>query len=74
MQVIPDRGHVAFMYSYPNLIPLPPATVQRIGATLADLEFGAIYGGWWGAHVRSGAKAAVARSVDRYVAAVNAER
>ena len=27
VQVIPDRAHVGFMYSYPNLIPLPAAAV-----------------------------------------------
>ena len=28
VQVIPDRRYVSFMYSYPNLIPLPPARSQ----------------------------------------------
>ena len=28
VQVIPDRRYVSFMYSYPNLIPLPPSKVQ----------------------------------------------
>ena len=28
VQVIPDRGWVGFMYSYPNLIPLPEAGVR----------------------------------------------
>ena len=32
VQVIPDRTHVGFMYSYPNLIPLPEAAVARIAA------------------------------------------
>ena len=34
VQVIPDRRHVGFMYSYPNLIPLPAATVDGIVAAL----------------------------------------
>ena len=29
VQVIPDRRHVGFMYSYPNLIPLPPRRWRR---------------------------------------------
>ena len=29
-QVVPDRRYVSFMYSYPNLIPLPASTVRRI--------------------------------------------
>jgi glyoxylase-like metal-dependent hydrolase (beta-lactamase superfamily II) len=34
VQVIPDRRFVSFMYSYPNLIPLPASRVQRIAAAL----------------------------------------
>ena len=30
VQVIPDREWVSFMYSYPNLIPLPAAEVERM--------------------------------------------
>ena len=35
IQVIPDRTHVAFMWSYPNLVPLPDAEVQRLAAAVA---------------------------------------
>ena len=28
VQVVPDRRYVSFMYSYPNLIPLPAAAVE----------------------------------------------
>ena len=34
VQVIPDRRFVGFMWSYPNLIPLPGAEVLRIAAAL----------------------------------------
>ena len=34
VQVIPDREWVSFMYSYPNLIPLPAAEVERIAGAL----------------------------------------
>jgi hypothetical protein len=70
VQVIPDRSHVGFMYSYPNLIPLPADEVRRIGATLEPLPFETIYGAWWSAVVRADAKGAVRRSVDRYGRAV----
>jgi glyoxylase-like metal-dependent hydrolase (beta-lactamase superfamily II) len=73
VQVIPDRGWVSFMYSYPNLIPLPEATVRRIVAALEPYEFDAVYGAWWGTLVRPGAKAIVERSADRYVAALRGE-
>jgi hypothetical protein len=70
VQVIPDRRHVGFMYSYPTLIPLPADEVRRIGATLEPLPFETIYGAWWSAVVRADAKGAVRRSVDRYGRAV----
>jgi hypothetical protein len=73
VQVIPDRGWVSFMYSYPNLIPLPEATVRRIVAALEPYAFDAVYGAWWGTLVRPDAKAIVARSADRYVAALRGE-
>ena len=31
IQVVPDRTHVSFMYSYPNLIPLPDVERERHG-------------------------------------------
>src|SRR5207248_1904076 len=30
IQVVADRRHVSFMYSYPNYVPLPAAAVERI--------------------------------------------
>jgi hypothetical protein len=56
------------MRSYPNLIPLPPAEVERIAGVLAGLRFDRIYAGFWDAHVRQDAQAAVQRSAARYVA------
>jgi hypothetical protein len=73
VQVIPDRRHVGFMYSYPNLIPLPEAAVGRVAAALAPYEFESIYGAWWGRIVRSDAKGAVERSAERYGRALRGE-
>jgi hypothetical protein len=73
IQVIPDRRHVGFMYSYPNLIPLPQAEVRRIAAALAPYEFEQIYGAWWGRIVRRGGKAVVERSAERYARALRGE-
>jgi hypothetical protein len=70
VQVIPDRMHVAFMYSYPNLIPLPPEAVERIGRALDPFEFETIHGAWWGRVVERDGSSVVRRSVDRYVRAV----
>jgi glyoxylase-like metal-dependent hydrolase (beta-lactamase superfamily II) len=69
VQVIPDRSYVSFMYSYPNLIPLPPEVVDDIARRLEPWDFDTIVGAWWGRVVRNG-KEAVRRSVRRYRAAV----
>jgi hypothetical protein len=73
IQVIPDRSHVGFMWSYPNLVPLPEAAVQSIGAAVEPFDYDAIYGAWWGRHIPSGAKDVVRRSVERYGAALRGE-
>jgi len=70
LQVVQDRRWVSFMYSYPNLIPLPASTVQRIVAAVEAFEFDRIYGAWWGKIVATDAKAAVKRSAERYVQAL----
>jgi glyoxylase-like metal-dependent hydrolase (beta-lactamase superfamily II) len=70
IQVIPDTRYVSFMYSYPNLIPLPATTVQHIAAAVAPYDFDRIYGAWWPRVIPSDAYAAVRRSADRYVAAL----
>jgi glyoxylase-like metal-dependent hydrolase (beta-lactamase superfamily II) len=70
VQVIPDKGWVSFMYSYPNLIPLPAGTVERLVAALEPYEFDTIYGAWWDRIVRRDGKAIVRRSAERYVAAL----
>ena len=44
IQVVSDRRWVSFMYSYPNLIPLPAAEVQRIKETIAPYQFERLYG------------------------------
>lgn len=70
IQVVPDRRWVSFMYSYPNLIPLSTAKVRRIVQSVEPFAFDRIYGAWWGKVVRSDAKAAVRRSADRYIRAI----
>jgi glyoxylase-like metal-dependent hydrolase (beta-lactamase superfamily II) len=73
VQVIPDRRHVGFMYSYPNLIPLPAAEVLRIADALAPYAFERIYGAWWDRVVTRDGKGAVARSAERYARALRGE-
>jgi hypothetical protein len=70
VHVIPDRRYVGFMYSYPNVIPLPASKVQAIGAALEPYAFDTIYGAWWGNVVERDGSGVVRRSVDRYLRAV----
>ena len=73
MHVVPDRRYVSFMYSYPNLIPLPAWQVRRIAEAVSPYPFDRIYGAWWDRVVPQDGKAAVARSAERYIAALEAE-
>jgi glyoxylase-like metal-dependent hydrolase (beta-lactamase superfamily II) len=73
VQVIPDRRHVGFMYSYPNLIPLPEAAVRDIAAALEPFAFDTIYGAWWDRIVRGDGAGVVARSAERYARALRGE-
>ncbi|HEX2219000.1 MAG TPA: hypothetical protein VHG35_09360 [Gemmatimonadales bacterium] len=70
VMVAQDRRTVSFMYSYPNLIPLGAAAVERIVAALEPFEFEQIYGGWSGKNVRETGKTAVRYSARRYLRAI----
>src|SRR5207249_1866669 len=67
LTVVQDRRYLSFMRSYPNLIPLGPAAIDCILKTLEPFSFDKIYGGWWKANILTDAKAAVARSAERYL-------
>jgi len=69
--VVQDRRYVSVMRSYPNLIPLGPAAIRCIADAIEPFSFDQIYGGWWKANVLSDAKAAVARSAERYLRAIS---
>jgi glyoxylase-like metal-dependent hydrolase (beta-lactamase superfamily II) len=70
LQVVPDRRYVSFMYSYPNLIPLPAFKIRRILAALEPFSYERIYGGWWDRVIRQEGKRAVLQSARRYLAAI----
>ena len=70
VMVIPDRRFVSFMWSYPNLIPLPAAEVGRIAAALEPWPFERILGAWWNRLVPRDGSEAVRRSAARYAAAL----
>lgn len=68
--VAPDRQHVSFMYSYPNYIPLPAPTVDRIVDAVMPLRFDRIYGHFFHLEIEADAKRIVQRSADRYKRAI----
>ncbi|HEU0221477.1 MAG TPA: MBL fold metallo-hydrolase [Paracoccaceae bacterium] len=61
-----DGRHVAFMWSYPNYVPLPAAEVARLAARFEALDFEALHSAFWDrSDILSGAKEAVRRSAER---------
>ncbi len=67
LQITPGGDAVSFMWSYPNMLPLPAATVDRIAARIRSIEFDRMYGAFAGQDIEAGAKAMVLRSAVRYV-------
>jgi hypothetical protein len=70
VQVVEDRDWASFMWSYPNLVPLPAAEVERIRGVIEGLRFERAYGAWWPRVIRGDARAKVLRSADRYLDAL----
>jgi len=67
IMIIPDRKYVSFMYSYPNLIPLPAKAIRGIAQAVEPYAFERIYGGWQGSIIYEGGKDIVLRSAERYI-------
>ena len=72
LQVTPD-GMVSFLYSYPNLIPLPAKAVRAIAAAVKPFSYDRIYGAWWERQIDSNAAAIVTASARRYIEAVTGD-
>lgn len=70
LYIAQDLQHVSFMHSFPNLLPLPASKVRRVGQAVEPFAFDRIYSAWPGKVILSDAKAAVRRSVDRYIALI----
>lgn len=64
-----DRNWVSFMYSYPNLIPLPAAKVEDIADRVSGLKFDRIYNSFHRV-VKENASQSVQKSAKRYIAAL----
>jgi hypothetical protein len=71
IMVVPDTRWMSFMYSYPNLIPLPEREVRRIAACVEPYAFERLYSAWWDRVCRENGKQRLAASVERYLAAIS---
>ncbi|MFD0047922.1 MBL fold metallo-hydrolase [Actinomycetes bacterium NPDC127524] len=69
IQVAADRQWVSFMYSYPNLIPLPASKVRGMADKVKGLPFNRIYNAFHRV-VSEHADLAVQKSADRYIKAL----
>lgn len=74
VQVSPGADRVSFMWSYPNLLPLPAAKVSDIAARLTAYDFDSLHGAFAGQDIDRDAKVIVAQSAARYVACLRADR
>ena len=72
VQVVADRDWVSFMYSYPNLIPLPAAEIVRIRAADRGARVRPRLRRLVGRGDRPPTPAKVLRSADRYLRALGA--
>ncbi|MBU8918641.1 hypothetical protein BGM25_21595 [Bacillus sp. FJAT-29953] len=70
IQVVADKNWVSFMYSYPNLIPLPASKVCEMANIVSELKFDRLYNAFHGI-VKKDAKMAVQKSADRYIDALS---
>jgi glyoxylase-like metal-dependent hydrolase (beta-lactamase superfamily II) len=72
LQVVLDRRHVTFMYSYPNYVPMKTSDVRAMRERLKDFAFEDVYGFTWGRNIIGGGRGAVDASFERFLAAVAA--
>lgn len=62
----PNGTSVSFMRSFPNLIPLSAAVVDRVASTIIDRPFDRVYGNFANV-IEADARAVIRRSADRYM-------
>jgi hypothetical protein len=70
IQVVPDRKHVSFMYSYPNYIPLSAPAIERIVKAVEPFQYDRVYGAFWDMVIEADGKAVVQSSAERYLRAI----
>jgi len=71
LQVTPGANGVSFMWSYPNMLPLPATTVSAMTRKLDSVKFSTLYGAFEGREITASASEIVRRSAEKYVACLN---
>ena len=64
----PGKEAVSFMWSYPNMLPLPVRTVEDVTRRLAGKSFARLYGAFEGQNIPANADDIVQRSGQKYIA------
>lgn len=67
VQVTPGARGVSFMWSYPNLLPLPAATVSAMVQRLNGVKFRQLYGAFKGRDIVENADQIVRRCGEKYI-------
>lgn len=67
VQVTPGADAVSFMWSYPNMLPLPAATVSDMTHRLSTVKFNKLYGAFAGKDIPANADEIVRRSGEKYI-------
>lgn len=70
VRVTADRHWASFMYSYPNFIPLPASTVERMALRLTEIKFDRLYDAFHRI-IKEEADIKVQKSAKRYIDALN---
>ena len=67
VQVAPGGQRVSFLWSYPNMMPLPATEIRRIQARLSPWRYDRVYGAFAGREALRQGSEIVQRSAQRYV-------
>lgn len=68
LQVTPGKDAVSFMWSYPNMLPLPARTVESVTGRLTGKKYQRLYGAFEGQNILTNADEIVQRSGQKYIA------
>ncbi|KDQ06584.1 hypothetical protein BOTBODRAFT_39495 [Botryobasidium botryosum FD-172 SS1] len=65
--IAPDRRTVTFLWSYPNMLPLPPQEVTKVWSALRPLQFEDAYSSWPGVQLNGEARKKVLDGARRFI-------